>query len=227
MTNKKEISIIIPIYNESQTLEALLENLEQFKDQAQIIFVDGGSQDDTCKKLEEDHYLIRAEKKGRANQMNEGARLSQGDILLFLHADSRLEAGALDEVRTIIDRGYQVGCFSIKFDSKSPLMWICGHMSSLRVRLRNIAFGDQGIFIRRDFFDQLGGFEAIPLMEDYQLSMDIKKKGQKIVLAKTRIWTSERRFKENGRLKTMAKMQRLQHLYRRGMDAESLAKEYR
>ena len=100
-------------------------------------------------------------------------------------------------------------------------------MSSLRVRLRNIAFGDQGIFIRRDFFDQLGGFEAIPLMEDYQLSMDIKKKGQKIVLAKTRIWTSERRFKENGRLKTMAKMQRLQHLYRRGMDAESLAKEYR
>lgn len=100
-------------------------------------------------------------------------------------------------------------------------------MSNLRVRLRNIAFGDQGIFISRDYFYKLGGFVEIPLMEDYQLSMDIKADGEKIGLANAKIETSERRFVENGRLKTMARMQRLQYMYRRGKDIEVIASLYK
>ena len=119
--------------------------------------------------------------------MNYGASLSKGDILLFLHADSFLPSDALEQIHKIIYKGYKVGCFKIKFDSRSILMKICGFMSNLRVRLRNIAFGDQGIFIDRNYFYELGGFAEIPLMEDYQLSMDIKADGEKIALAETKI----------------------------------------
>ncbi len=104
----------------------------------------------------------------------------RGDILLFLHADSILPKNALNEIHRIICQGYKVGCFKIRFNSRSVLMKICGFMSNLRVRLRNIAFGDQGIFIDRSYFYELGGFAEIPpLMEDYQLSMDVKASREK------------------------------------------------
>jgi len=106
-------------------------------------------------------------------------------------------------------------------------MKICGFMSNLRVRLRNIAFGDQGIFINRNYFYELGGFAEIPLMEDYQLSMNIKADGEKIVLTKTKIETSERRFIQKGRLKTMIRMQRLQYMYRKGKDIDVIANLYK
>lgn len=106
-------------------------------------------------------------------------------------------------------------------------MKICGFMSNLRVRKRNIAFGDQGIFIRKDYFNELGGYREIPLMEDYQLSMDIKSRGDRIDLLNTKIRTSDRRFVENGRLKTMARMQKLQYMYRRGEDIDLIANLYK
>lgn len=106
-------------------------------------------------------------------------------------------------------------------------MKICGFNSNLRVRLRNIAFGDQGIFIEREFFNKLGGFANIPIMEDYQISIDIKKSGEKIALASTKIETSDRRFLKEGRLKTMVKMQELQYMYRKGEDIEKIARMYK
>ena len=223
----KKISIIVPVYNEASTIDELIESLEQFKDYCEIIFVDGGSTDGTNRIIEEKHRLVYSPKKGRSFQMNYGASLSKGDILLFLHADSFLPSDALNQIQKIIFQGYKVGCFKIKFDSRNILMKICGFMSNLRVRLRNIAFGDQGIFISRSYFYELGGFAEIPLMEDYQLSMDIKADGEKIALAGTKIKTSERRFVKNGRLRTMARMQRLQYMYRKGEDIEVIAKLYK
>lgn len=222
----RRISIIIPVYNEADTIEKLIASIKVYKNDCRIIFVDGGSTDYTAKMIEPEFELIYAQKKGRANQMNAGAAHSAGDILLFLHADSRLPQNFADEIHRIMAAGNRVGCFKLKFDSKSPLMKICGFMSNFRVRFRNIAFGDQGIFITRAFFDAIGGFQDIPIMEDYQLSMDIKARGEKIALAKTKIITSERRFVQNGRLKTMAKMQKLQHMYRSGRDVNEIAKRY-
>ena len=224
---EKKISIIVPVYNELIIINELIYNLEQFKDHCEIIFVDGGSDDGTNKIIEEKYRLIYSPNKGRSYQMNYGASLANGKILLFLHADSFLPNDALDEIDRIISKGYKVGCFKIKFNSKSIIMKICGFMSNLRVRLRNIAFGDQGIFIDRDYFNELGGFKEIPLMEDYQLSIDIKADKEKIRLAKTTIKTSERRFIKIGRLRTMARMQKLQHMYRNGGDVEVIAKLYK
>lgn len=222
-----KISIIIPIYNEASSISSLMDGLEQFKEDCEIIFIDGGSSDGSPQIIQERYRVVSSPKKGRANQMNYGASLSKGDILFFLHADSILPKDVLIQIHNIISEGYKVGCFKLKFKSVHPLMKICGFMSNLRVLLRNIAFGDQGIFIRRDYFYELGGFKEIPLMEDYQLSMTIKAKGEKIALAKSKIETSERRFTKNGRLKTMARMQRLQHMYRKGMDIEVIANLYR
>lgn len=223
----KKISIIIPVYNEALIIHKIMDNLEQFKSCCEIIFIDGGSSDGTNRIIAEKYRLEFSPKKGRAHQMNYGASLSKGDILLFLHADSFLPSDALAQIHNIICQGYKAGCFKIRFNSRSTLMKICGFMSNLRVRLRNIAFGDQGIFISRDYFYKLGGFVEIPLMEDYQLSMDIKADGEKIGLANAKIETSERRFVENGRLKTMARMQRLQYMYRRGKDIEVIASLYK
>ena len=225
--DEKKISIIIPVYNELTTINELMNNLEQFKDNCEIIFVDGGSNDGTNIIIEEKYRLIYSPNKGRSYQMNYGASLAKGEIFLFLHADSFLSTNALDEIYRIISQGYRVGCFKIKFDSKSIIMKICGLMSNLRVRLRNIAFGDQGIFIDRYYFNELGGFKEIPLMEDYQLSMDIKADKEKIRLAKTAIKTSERLFIKIGRLRTMARMQKLQYMYRNGEDVEVIAKLYK
>lgn len=223
----KEISIIIPVYNEVTRINKLMDNLDQFKDHCEIIFVDGASSDGSDRIIKERHRLVYSPKKGRSNQMNYGVSLSKGDILLFLHADSYLPSDALDQIYKIIHKGYKVACFKIKFDSKSILMKICGFMSNFRVSLRNIAFGDQGIFISRDYFYELGGFPDIPIMEDYQLSMNIKADGEKIALAKTKIKTSERRFVEKGRIRTMARMQRLQHMYRKGEDIEIISDLYK
>lgn len=223
----KRISIIVPVYNEAPTINKLIDNLEQFKDCCEIIFVDSGSTDGTNKIIEKKYRLFYSPKKGRSYQMNYGASLSKGDILLFLHADSLLPNDAPGQIHRIIRRGYKIGCFKIKFDSGSILMKICGFMSNLRVRLRNIAFGDQGIFIVKSYFYELGSFAEIPLMEDYQLSMDTKTDGEKIALTKTKIETSERRFIKNGRLRTMIKMQRLQYMYRKGKDINIIANLYK
>ncbi len=225
--SNKKISIIVPVYNEAPAINKLIDNLEQFKDYCEIIFVDGGSDDGTDRIIEKKYKLFYSPKKGRSYQMNYGASLSKGNILLFLHADSLLPDDAPGQILKIIRRGYKVGCFKIKFDSKNILMKICGFMSNLRVRLRNIAFGDQGIFIIKSYFYELGGFAEIPIMEDYQLSMDIKADREKIALAKAKIETSERRFVKNGRLKTMIEMQRLQYMYRKGKDIDVIANLYK
>lgn len=225
--SNKKISIIVPVYNEAPAINKLIDNLEQFKDYCEIIFVDGGSDDGTDRIIEKKYKLFYSPKKGRSYQMNYGASLSKGNILLFLHADSLLPDDAPGQILKIIRRGYKVGCFKIKFDSKNILMKICGFMSNLRVRLRNIAFGDQGIFIIKSYFYKLGGFAEIPLMEDYQLSMDIKADREKIALTRTKIETSERRFVKKGRFRTMIEMQKLQYMYRKGKDIDIIANLYK
>lgn len=223
-----KISVIIPVYNESAAIGALMARLSPLMGDCEIIFVDGGSTDNTVEQVAlQGGFALTSPQKGRANQMNFGALRAGGDILWFLHADSLPPPNALTQIRAVLGSGYGIGCFPIQFDSKHPLMRVNAFLSNnLRARLFSIAFGDQGIFIKKDLFDGLGGYPSIPLMEDYKLSLEARKAGYRIGLAKGKITTSERRYLQYGRLKTILKMWSLQRRFRRGDDIEKIARIY-
>ena len=217
-----KISIIIPCYKEGDTLSNMEEQLRPYKKQAEILFADGG----------ENHfsgeYKVVPCPKGRSKQMNTAAKVASGDILFFLHCDSILPKGFLEEIREAL-RKTPVACFGIRFKPSSPLMTICSFISNHRVYDRKVMFGDQGIFLGRELFFQMGGFPDIPLMEDYQFSLNLKSRGIPMGLCKKRLITSERRFSGSffHKLLIMWKMNRLRARYRKGEEIDVLAKEYK
>lgn len=223
---KPSISVILPVYNEAANMPRLNRHLRSLPGFKEFIFADGGSTDGTPQLAAPIFRVVACAQKGRGAQMNDGAAQARGDVLLFLHADSRLPQDAAAQIEAVMDRGFRAGCFKIRFDSKHPLMKLCALASDLRVVFRRIIFGDQGIFIERKLFEQLGGYRAIPLMEDYDLSIRLKQRGERPGMAKGRILTSARRFVQNGPLKTMWRMQVYQHLFRKGINPALLAHLY-
>jgi len=221
-----KISIIIPVYNESVGLPALFSRIAPFAKDSEVIFADGGSTDDTAKIITNNGYKCLSAPKGRANQMNHGAKAASGNVLWFLHADSIPPIDALSQIRKVLSAGNEVGCFPIRFSSSHPLMFVNAILSNMRVRLFNIAFGDQGIFVKASLFKKIGGYAQIPLMEDLQFSKDAQKLNHKITLTKKHIITSDRRYRTNGRLRTMLQMKILQHRFRRGDSIEEIAAAY-
>ena len=219
---QSKISIIIPCYKEGDTLSTMEEQLRPYKKKAEILFADGG----------ENHfsgeYKVVPCPKGRAKQMNSAAKEASGDILFFLHCDSILPKGFLEEIREAL-RKTPVACFGIRFKPSSPLMTVCSLISNHRVYDRKVMFGDQGIFLGRELFFQMGGFPDLPLMEDYQFSLNLKSRGIPMGLCKKRLITSERRFSGSffHKLSIMWKMNRLRARYRKGEDIDALAKEYK
>ena len=222
LAENAKISVIIPCYKEGRLVRRMEKQLRPYKKELEILFVDGG----------ENHfsgeYRVIQSEKGRAIQMNLGAEESSGDILFFLHCDSILPKGFVKEIREGIKHSL-AGCLGIRFKNPSPLMGICSFISNHRVLDRKVMFGDQGIFVDRDCFFAMGEFPNLPLMEDYQFSLNLKKQGISPYLAKKRIITSDRRFQGNfiQKLSLMWKMNRLRARYRKGEDIEQLAKEYR
>lgn len=222
-----KISIIIPVYNEEKTIEHMIEQLRPLRTRCEIIFVDGQSTDRT-RVLIGDEFQVIESPKGRAAQMNRGAECSNGDVLLFLHCDSELPKKPLEEIRYVM-KTCRAGCFGIGFHSANFFMFTCRVISNVRARAGRLMFGDQGMFIERELFFEMGGFPHIPLMEDYQFSMDLKAKGIIPGMTPHRIYTSDRRFplRTKDKLKLMWRMSRLRKWYRDGVPAARLAKYYR
>lgn len=221
----RKVSVIIPVYNEQAVIGDLQKQLAQFKD-TEIIFVDGGSTDNTLQ-LIGDSYRVISCKKGRAVQMNAGAKASTGDILFFLHADSKLPSNALQQIyQCLIDNQY--GCFGVKFESHNFFMWTNRVISNHRAWHRGLPFGDQGIFMDRDLFFEIGMFPEIPIMEDYEMSLRLRDRGIKPGHTTDRIITSNRRYPKNtiGILKTEYQIWNYRRKYRQGIDPNSLAKKY-
>ena len=194
----------MPIYNEETTIEKLLEQLENLQGKCEIILVDGGSTDATLSMIRPGFKVLHSEK-GRANQMNLGAKESTGDILFFLHSDSELPKRPLEEIKAVI-KDHEAGCFGIAFHSRQFFMWTCRVISNHRIKDRKVMFGDQGIFITRELFFKAGMFPALPIMD-----------------------TSDRRFPKKviPQLKVMWKMNRLRKMYRDGVPIETISKLYK
>ena len=220
------ISIIIPTLDEARVIAVLLAQLEPLRSGCEIVFVDGGSSDGTREAILEAGFRLVDAPRGRGTQLNAGARASSGEILFFLHADSALPPDPLGEIRRAM-RGRRVGCFGVRFEPSSPLMLCCRFLSNFRCYVRRIMFGDQGIFIDRDLFFEVGGFPDLPLMEDYELSLRMKRQHIPLVVLDSTIITSGRRYQRRFPLLTMGKMFWLRCLYRLGVDSQKIADMYR
>ena len=229
------ISVIIPTLNEERTIAATLARTASLGFD-ELIVVDGGSTDETPALLES--YRLQTQSSalspvhwvtaqaGRARQMNEGAKASRGEVLLFLHADTQLPRDATTVInRALADHRMVGGRFEVRFDR--PSMWgtIISRMMNWRSRLSGLATGDQALFVRRPLFEQMGGFADMPLMEDIEFSRRLKRKGATAALTAT-VTTSFRRWEQQGPLRTILLMWTLRFLYWIGVSPHTLSRWY-
>ena len=220
-----KITMILPVYNESRTIDAMLFQLEQLPGDWEILFADGGSSDNTVARIGNRYRVLQCPK-GRANQMNFAAVQASSDILWFVHCDSILPKDAHEQISRAAARGETWGCFHIGFDYNGPFMG-CNTFFSNRRAKKGIAFGDQGIWVKKALFEDLGGFPDLPIMEDYEFSLRMKNASHPICQLPGRIITSGRRYEKRFPLITMWQMFYLRCLYRRGVDIQEIARRYK
>jgi rSAM/selenodomain-associated transferase 2 len=222
-----KLSIIMPVLDEGEGIAPTLDALSDMRALgAEVIVVDGGSRDATIQRARLRTDRVLSAPRGRALQMNAGAAKATGDVLLFLHADTRLPRHADLVVLSGLERsGRAWGRFDVKIEGRSPLLVLVGWLMNLRSRLTGIATGDQAIFVRRDTFQAIGGFAEIPLMEDVALCKRLKRVSRPLCLSE-RVVTSGRRWEKNGVLNSIILMWRLRLAYFFGADPKELARQY-
>ena len=195
------ISIICPVYNEEKILTEAAANLEKLSRQAEIIFVDGGSLDRSAEIAGGFGKVLKC-KKGRAAQMNHGARFAKADILLFLHVDTVISTEALKSIaKSINEDSFIGGCLTQRIDNDSFVYRLIEAQGNTRARRRKVFYGDQGIFVKKDAFLAAGGFPEVPIMEDVLFTGELKKLGRTVVLP-DKIIVSARRWERKGIIKT-------------------------
>ena len=219
------ISIIIPTLNEATTIGELTRSLGKLPEAAEIILADGGSQDETVKLACDAGWLVVEAPRGRGQQMNAGAKLAVGDVLLFLHADTRLPYGALAMIEELLqDERVCGGNFSLVFDGGTREAWLLTRIYPL-LRLGGMCYGDSAIFIRRSVFERLGGYSDYPIFEDCDLYRRMRRVGKFVRLPALAV-TSSRRF-EGRFVRTFALWAMMQVLYWLGVDPNRLNRWYK
>lgn len=219
------ISVILPVLNEARSIAATLAALAPLQP-FETIVVDGGSQDRTCDIAREFAVRIVDAERGRARQMNRGAQAARGDVLLFLHADTCLPATAFADIAAALsDARYLGGRFDVALDGSHWLLPVIGRLISYRSRVSKVGTGDQALFVRRDVFQRIGGFEDIPLMEDIALCRTLKRLGG-VACLRSRVVTSARRWEADGVWRTIFRMWTLKLLYLSGVSPVRLKQFY-
>lgn len=224
---KPVVSIVMPAWNEAVGIEASLQALQPLRARGvEIVVADGGSTDGTGRLAAPWVDAVTTSPRGRALQMNAGASLAGADVMLFLHADTRLPPLADVLVLQAVAAGARWGRFDVHIDGRPRMLRVVAALMNLRSRLSGIATGDQAIFVTREAFDRVGGFPAQPLMEDVEISRRLKRLARPACL-RARVCTSGRRWEHRGVWRTIVLMWRLRWRYWRGESAARLAEAYR
>ena len=222
----RRLAIVMPVLNEAAGIEQALAALQPLRARgAQVIVVDGGSSDDTVARAGGADFVLVAER-GRARQMNVGARRADADVLLFLHADTRLPPDADRHIDAALAGGACWGRFDVSIDGHSRWLGVVAAMMNWRSHLTGICTGDQALFVRREFFETLDGFPDQPLMEDIEWSRRARSRSRPAVVG-ARATTSGRRWEQRGLWRTIALMWSLRWRYFLGADPAALARRYR
>lgn len=221
------LSIIVPVLNEAASIGNTLRALAPLRERgAELIVVDGGSHDDTPRLAREHACAVLTAPRGRARQMNAGAKQAQGPVLLFLHADTQLPMQADRLVLNAIDSGADWGRFDVRITGRAWMLRVVAALMNARSRWSGIATGDQAMFVRREVFERMGGFADQPLMEDIELSKRLRELSHPACL-RAKVTTSGRRWETRGVWRTIWLMWQLRWRYWRGEDPEQLAEAYR
>jgi len=226
---KNQISIIIPVFNESRIINSTIEHLYTLdsSDTVEIIVVDGSPHGETINTVTNADVKKVLGEKSRGSQMNQGAALANGDVVLFLHADTLLSHDALDQIFTATKQHDIVGgAFDLGIQSEKNIFRLIAKVASIRSRLTRIPYGDQAIFLKKRFFDHIGGFKDIPIMEDVELMQRVKKTGKKIKFISRRVQTDSRRWEKEGIVYCTLRNWSIRTLYLLGVPPEKLKKFY-
>lgn len=221
------LSIIIPVRNEGSAIEACLRPLQRYRGEgAEVILVDGGSGDDTCRRGAPLVDQLIASKPGRGGQLKMGADCARGEYLLFLHADTQLPPDGIESLSRALAGGRYWGRFDVRLSGAHPMLRIIEKLMNVRSCLTGIATGDQAMFMTRAAYEQAGRFAEIPLMEDIELSRRLRRIERPVCLRPPAV-TSSRRWEQNGILRTVLLMWRLRLAFFFGGDPTRLAELYR
>lgn len=221
------LSIVVPVINEARALPALFERLLPLsRHGCEVLFVDGGSTDESVAMIECAGFKVVNSQPGRAKQMNAGAAQAKGQTLLFLHADTALPSGAVECLHQGLNGDlHQWGRFDVCITGQHWMLRVVGHMMNLRSRWTGIATGDQAMFMTRKVFDSVGGFPDQALMEDIELSKRLLSRSRPACIHHC-VSTSGRRWETRGVWRTIFLMWRLRWGYWRGVPVGLLARAY-
>jgi rSAM/selenodomain-associated transferase 2 len=223
-------SIIIPVLNEAALINGTIDHIKKLDCDAmlEIIVVDGDPEEGTLREISRDDVIKIKSPKGRGKQMNDGAAIARGNILLFLHADTSLPLDSLRLIEGAMQgKRYVAGAFDLGIKSARPIFRLIESAASIRSRITRIPFGDQAVFIRKNYFEQIGGYREIPLMEDVDIMKRIKKRRDKIFIIPHRIYTSSRRWEQEGIAHCTFRNWMLQVLYLIGVSPNKLSQFYK
>jgi rSAM/selenodomain-associated transferase 2 len=224
------VSVVVPVLNEAHRLDPLIDHLRQTarEEPIEIIIVDGNADGESIRTVTRGDVTLLRAPAGRARQMNAGAAAAKGDVLLFLHADSRLPPGAFPLIaKTLSDGRCAAGAFDLRYDSGRPSVRFIARVACLRSRLTRIPYGDQAHFYRRDYFEAIGGFADIPFLEDVEIMRRIKRRGERISILPEPVVTSARRQEQEGVVTCTVRNGAIVALYFMGVSPGSLARFYR
>ena len=219
------VAVVIPALNEADRIAESVRSAQV--PGVEVVVADGGSEDATCLRAAEAGARVVSSSPGRSRQMQDGAKASDGDVILFLHADTRLPDGFADQVRRALeDPAVAGGAFALRFDESSPALRLVAWGVRVRLAVMALPYGDQAIFLRRSLLESIGGVPQVAIMEDLDLVKRIKERGR-IALLPASVTTSARRYRERGTLSTMARNALALAAWKLGIDRRRVAAWYR
>ncbi len=223
-----KISVIIPVYKEENSINKTIENLFMQSIDIEIIVSDSEENVSTLKVINDNRIKKIQSTKGRSLQMNEGSKHATGDILLFLHADTLLPDKAFDKIIEIMsNKNIIAGAFNLGINSQKKIFRLIEKISSFRSKITKIPYGDQAIFINKNYFESTGRYKEYPLMEEVELMQRIKKDQKKIFIINEKVQTSARRWEKEGVIYCTLRNWLLIVSYFLGVSPSKLIKFYR